>query len=144
MHLEFFSFQQLMFALFIQRQFLNRHLRIILNLIIIIIFLLWGQKDLMINSTQSKTSAILTSFSTLFFFTSNSSSARQSRMCFSNNTFTNQLMWVHSHSLGAEKEQGSLIFRQLIATVPQHFLSSFHLHFRTRRGHKALFAYSRG
>ena len=76
----------------------------------------------MINSSQSKTSAILTSFSTLFFFTSNSSSARQSRVCFSNKMFTNQLMWVHSHSLGAEKEQGSLIFRKLIiAKIRPHF-----------------------
>lgn len=111
-----------MFALFIYGEFLSRHLRIFLNLGIIIIFLLWGQKDLMINSSQSKTSAILTSFSTLFFFTSNSSSARQSRVCFSNKMFTNQLMWVHSHSHGAEKEQGSLIFRKLIiAKIRPHF-----------------------
>lgn len=62
-------------------------------------FILWLNQD-----------GTLTSFLTSFSFTSKSSSARQSRICFSNNTFTNQLICVHLHSDGLENEQGSAIF----------------------------------
>lgn len=62
-------------------------------------FILWLNQD-----------GALTSFLTSFSFTSKSSSARQSRICFSNNTFTNQLICVHLHSDGLENEQGSAIF----------------------------------
>jgi hypothetical protein len=54
----------------------------------------------------------LTNILTPFSFTSKSSSARQSRICFSNNTFTNQLICVHVHLAGLENEQGSAISLQ--------------------------------
>ena len=62
-------------------------------------------------TTHTKSSN-LTNVLTPFSFTSKSSSARQSRICFSNNTFTNQLMFVHVHWDGLENEQGSAISLQ--------------------------------
>ena len=54
----------------------------------------------------------LTNVLTPFSFTSKSSSARQSRICFSNNTFTNQLICVHVYWDGSENEHGSAISLQ--------------------------------
>ena len=63
------------------------------------------------SSRKSKVkSKTLTKFLSPCSFTSKSSSARQSRICLSKSTFTNQLMCVQAHSLGLENEQGSDIF----------------------------------